>query len=122
MDGAALARRIRAEVAEDVRSLGSVGLATVLVGDDPPSHLYIGRKHEAAQEAGMTPFDHRLPAETEEDELLALLVELNLDESVDGILVQLPLPEHLDEARILRAIDPAKDVDGIHPVNAGLLY
>ena len=122
MDGIALATRARAEVAREVAELGSIGLATVLVGDDPASHLYIGLKHAAAKEAGIRPVDHRLPAEVGEEELLALIVELNLDETVDGILVQLPLPDHLDEARVVRAIDPAKDVDGVHPFNAGQLY
>jgi methylenetetrahydrofolate dehydrogenase (NADP+) / methenyltetrahydrofolate cyclohydrolase len=122
MDGAALGARVRAEVAHEVTELGQVGLATVLVGDDPASHLYIGLKHKAAEEAGIQPFDHRLPAATGEEELLALIVELNLDETVDGILVQLPLPEHLDEARVVRAIEPGKDVDGVHPFNAGQLY
>jgi methylenetetrahydrofolate dehydrogenase (NADP+) / methenyltetrahydrofolate cyclohydrolase len=122
MDGVALAARARNEVAREVADLGPIGLATVLVGDDPASHLYIGLKHEAAKEAGIRPFDHRLPAGVGEEELLALIVELNLDGTVDGILVQLPLPDHLDEARVVRAIDPVKDVDGVHPFNAGQLY
>jgi methylenetetrahydrofolate dehydrogenase (NADP+)/methenyltetrahydrofolate cyclohydrolase len=122
MDGVALAARVRHDVAREVADLGPIGLATVLVGDDPASHLYIGLKHEAAKEAGIRPFDHRLPASVGQEELLALIVELNLDETVDGILVQLPLPDHLDEARVVRAIDPVKDVDGVHPFNAGQLY
>ena len=122
MDGAALARRVRAEVGTEVAAWGRVRLATVLVGDDPASHLYIGRKHEAAKEAGIEPLDHRLPADAAHDELLALVDELNRDETVDGILVQLPLPAQLDEARVLQAIEPVKDVDGVHPLNAGLLY
>jgi methylenetetrahydrofolate dehydrogenase (NADP+)/methenyltetrahydrofolate cyclohydrolase len=122
MDGAALGARVRDAVARDVAELGAVGLATVLVGDDPASHLYIGLKHKAAEQAGIRPLDHRLPADAGEEELSALIVELNLDETVDGILVQLPLPGHLDEARIVRAIEPAKDVDGVHPFNAGQLY
>jgi methylenetetrahydrofolate dehydrogenase (NADP+)/methenyltetrahydrofolate cyclohydrolase len=122
MDGRALAERIRAEVAEEARELGSLGLATVLVGEDPASEIYIRRKHEAAGEAGIEPHDHRLVAETSEDELLALVAELNADDTVDGILVQLPLPDHIDESRILRAVDPIKDVDGFHPANAGQLY
>ena len=122
MDGKALAERIRAEVAEDARAFGSLGLATVLVGDDAASEIYIRRKHEAAREAGITAHDHHLPAETTEDELLALIAELNGDDSVDGILVQLPLPGQIDEERALRAVDPIKDVDGFHPASAGQLY
>ncbi len=122
MDGAALAARVRAEVAEEVRELGSLGLATVLVGEDAASQIYIGRKHEACRGAGIEPHDHHLPVETSEDELLRLVDELNADETVDGILVQLPLPEHIDEARILRSVAPIKDVDGFHPFNAGQLY
>ena len=122
MDGKALAERIRAEVAEEARAFGSLGLATVLVGDDAASEIYIRRKHEAAREAGITAHDHHLPAETTEDELLALIAELNADDSVDGILVQLPLPGQIDEERALRAVDPIKDVDGFHPASAGQLY
>jgi methylenetetrahydrofolate dehydrogenase (NADP+)/methenyltetrahydrofolate cyclohydrolase len=122
MDGKALAARVRAEVADDVAGLGLVRLATVLVGDDPASHLYIRLKHEAAEEAGIEPLDHRLPADVPEDGLVRLLGELNADESVDGILPQLPLPPHIDEARVIRAVDPTKDVDGYHPLNAGQLY
>src|SRR4051794_5675876 len=122
MKGPPLADRIRAEVADDVRELGELGLATVLVGDDPASHVYITRKHEAAQQAGIRSLDRRLPAETSEEELLELLEELNADDSVDGILVQLPLPPQIDEARVIRAVDPEKDVDGFHPLNAGQLY
>jgi methylenetetrahydrofolate dehydrogenase (NADP+) / methenyltetrahydrofolate cyclohydrolase len=122
MDGKALAERIRAEVAEEAKELGSLGLATVLVGDDPASEIYIRRKHEAAREAGITAHDQHLSAETTEDELLALIAELNADDAVDGILVQLPLPEQIDERRALRAVDPIKDVDGFHPASAGQLY
>ena len=122
MDGKALAERIRAEVAEEARAFGSLGLATVLVGDDAASEIYIRRKHEAARGAGITAHDHHLPAETTEDELLALIAELNGDDSVDGILVQLPLPGQIDEERALRAVDPIKDVDGFHPASAGQLY
>ncbi|MGZ8696891.1 MAG: bifunctional 5,10-methylenetetrahydrofolate dehydrogenase/5,10-methenyltetrahydrofolate cyclohydrolase, partial [Gaiellaceae bacterium] len=98
------------------------GLATVLVGDDPASEIYIRLKHKASQEAGIEAIDHRLPAATSEDELVELVDELNGDDSVDGILVQTPLPEHIDEARVMRAIDPIKDVDGLHPFSAGQLY
>ena len=122
MDGAALAARIRAEVAAEVAELGGLGLATVLVGEDPASEIYIGRKHEAAREAGIQPHDHHLPAETSEADLLALVAKLNADESVDGILVQLPLPGHIDERRVLRSVEPIKDVDGFHPASAGQLY
>jgi methylenetetrahydrofolate dehydrogenase (NADP+)/methenyltetrahydrofolate cyclohydrolase len=121
MLGAPLAARIRSEVAQEAAELGSVGLATVLVGDDPASHVYVTRKHEAAKSAGIRSIDHRLPSDVEQDELLALLGELNRDDSVDGILVQLPLPAHLDDFLALRTVDPAKDVDGFHPLNRGLL-
>jgi len=122
MDGAALAARIRAEVAQEAAALGSLGLATVLVGEDPASEIYIRRKHEAAREAGITAHDHHLSAQTSEDELLAFVAELNADDAVDGILVQLPLPDHIDERRVLRAVAPIKDVDGFHPASAGQLY
>ncbi|MGH3104304.1 MAG: bifunctional 5,10-methylenetetrahydrofolate dehydrogenase/5,10-methenyltetrahydrofolate cyclohydrolase [Gaiellaceae bacterium] len=122
MDGRALGERIRAAVAEEVAALGGLGLATVLVGDDPASQIYIRGKHEAAEAAGIAPTDVRLPADVGEEELLALIDRLNADDGVDGILVQLPLPGHIDEARVIRAVDPEKDVDGLHPLNAGLLY
>jgi methylenetetrahydrofolate dehydrogenase (NADP+)/methenyltetrahydrofolate cyclohydrolase len=122
MDGRALAARIRAEVAEEVKSLPPIGLATILVGDDPASHLYIARKHEAAEEVGIRPIDHRLPADIPEEELLELVRQLNADEAIDAILPQLPLPEGLDDARVIRAVDAVKDVDGFHPFNAGQLY
>ena len=121
MDGAALARKVRAAVAGEVAELGHVGLATVLVGEDPASQVYIGLKHKAATEAGFEPTDHRLPASTSQSELLRLVEELNGDEGVDGLLVQLPLPDHIDEGAVLRAIEPVKDVDGVHPMNAGFL-
>ena len=122
MRGKPLAERIRAEVAEEVRAIGRVGLVTVLVGDDPASDVYIRLKHKAATEAGFDATDLRLPAETSEESLLAKLDELNGSDEVDAILVQLPLPGHIDEARIIRAVAPAKDVDGFHPLNAGELY
>ena len=122
MDGKGLAERLRAEIAEEVRQLGDVGLATILVGDDPASDVYIRRKHEAAQEVGIRSIDHRLPAETSQEELARLVGELNADPSVDGILVQSPLPTHLDEEAAVRVLDPAKDVDGFHPDNAARLY
>ena len=122
MDGKGLAERLRAEIAQEVRQLGDVGLATVLVGDDPASEIYIRRKHEAAQEVGIRSIDHRLPAETTQEELERLVEDLNADDGVDGILVQSPLPEHLDEAAVVQRLDPAKDVDGFHPENAARLY
>lgn len=122
MDGKGLAERIRAEIAEEVHQLGDVGLATVLVGDDPASDVYIRRKHDAAQEVGIRSIDHRLPTETTQEELERLVAELNADETVDGILVQSPLPDHLDEEAAVRRLDPAKDVDGFHPENAARLY
>ena len=121
MDGRVLAAKVRAAVKEEVQELGELGLATVLVGDDPASHLYINRKHEAAEEVGIRTIDHRLPAETSQDEVLELLRELNADDEVDAILPQLPMPG-IDEARIIRAVEPVKDVDGFHPLNAGQLY
>ena len=122
MDGKALAERIRAEVAEEVKELGHVGLTTILVGDDPASDIYIRRKHEAANEVGIVARDYRLVEDTSEQELLELIDQLNQDESVDGILVQLPLPPQIDENRAIEAVDPAKDVDGFHPINAGRLF
>ncbi len=122
IDGKALAAKVRDEVAAEVEQLGEVGLATVLVGDDPASQVYITGKHKAATGVGIHANDVRLPADAPEDELLQLLAELNADDAVDGILVQLPLPSHLDEAKVIEAIDPAKDIDGLHPMNAGRLY
>jgi len=122
IDGKALAAQVREEVAAEVEELGHVGLATVLVGDDPASHVYINLKQKHARDAGIEARDLKLPAETTQEELLATIEELNADESVDGLLVQLPLPDHLDESRVIEAIDPRKDIDGIHPFNAGLLY
>jgi methylenetetrahydrofolate dehydrogenase (NADP+) / methenyltetrahydrofolate cyclohydrolase len=122
MDGAALAAQLRQEVKAEVAELGHVGLATVLVGDDPASEIYIRHKHKASDEVGIEAIDRRLPAATPEDELVELVDELNEDDGVDGILVQTPLPEQIDEARVMRAIDPMKDVDGLHPFSAGQLY
>ena len=122
MDGRGLAQRIRARVAEEVAAHdGPIGLATVLVGDDPASEIYVRRKREACEEAGIESIHHAPPGDIAEDELLALVEELNADERVSGLLVQLPLPEHIDEDKIVRAVDPMKDVDGFHPVNAGFL-
>ena len=121
MDGKALAERIRGEIAEEVRGLGEIGLATVLVGDDPASDTYIRLKHKAAGEVGINARDIRLASHTTEEELLEQVVELNADDAVDGVLVQLPLPDQIDEPRVLRSIDPKKDVDGLHPLNFGQL-
>jgi methylenetetrahydrofolate dehydrogenase (NADP+)/methenyltetrahydrofolate cyclohydrolase len=122
MDGKALAARVRAEVAAEVSDFERpIGLATVLVGDDPASDVYIRAKHRATLEVGIEAQDLRLPATTSEQELLELVAELNADDAIDGVLVQLPLPEGIDEGRVIRALDPVKDVDGFHPLNAGLL-
>jgi methylenetetrahydrofolate dehydrogenase (NADP+)/methenyltetrahydrofolate cyclohydrolase len=121
MDGKSLAERIRADVAREVARLGHVGLATVLVGDDPASDTYIRLKHKALVDAGIDGHDIRLPADTPQEEVLATVERLNGDDAVDGMLVQLPLPPDLDEAALIHAVDPVKDVDGLHPVNAGLL-
>ena len=122
IDGKQLAAKVREEVAAEVEELGDVGLTTVLVGDDPASHVYINGKHKAATSVGIHANDIRLPADTPEDELLQLLGDLNADDDVDGILVQLPLPSHIDETKAIEAIDPIKDIDGFHPMNAGRLY
>ncbi len=122
IDGKALAARVREEVAAEVAELGDVGLTTVLVGDDPASDVYIRGKHKAATSVGIHATDLRLPADTPEDELLQLLADLNADDSVDAILVQLPLPGQIDETKAIEALDPVKDVDGFHPLNAGRLY
>jgi methylenetetrahydrofolate dehydrogenase (NADP+)/methenyltetrahydrofolate cyclohydrolase len=122
MDGKALAATARAEVAREVAELGvPVGLATVLVGEDPASAVYVRRKREACAEVGIESIHHELPASLPEADLLALVGELNADPRVTGILVQLPLPDSIDEDRIIGAIAPVKDVDGFHPVNAGYL-
>ncbi|HEV8603525.1 MAG TPA: bifunctional 5,10-methylenetetrahydrofolate dehydrogenase/5,10-methenyltetrahydrofolate cyclohydrolase [Gaiellaceae bacterium] len=122
MAGGELAARIRAEVAEEVRELGELGLATVLVGEDEASQIYIERKHDAAREVGIVARDYRLSTDTSEEELLDLVASLNADEAIDGVLVQLPLPGHVDEGRVIRAVEPVKDVDGFHPFNVGQLY
>ncbi len=125
IDGKALAAVLRARVAAQVSALqGTIrpGLAVVLVGDDPASTVYVRNKNRETEAAGMASFEHRLPADTGEARLLALVDSLNRDPSVHGILVQLPLPEGIDSTRVLRAIDPAKDVDGFHPENVGALW
>jgi methylenetetrahydrofolate dehydrogenase (NADP+)/methenyltetrahydrofolate cyclohydrolase len=126
IDGKAAAQAIRERVAalipEFERRTGRApGLATVLVGQDPASAVYIRSKNRATAESGMTSFAHNLPDTISEDELLQLVIDLNADARVDGILVQLPLPEPIDAARIIATIDPAKDVDGFHAINAGRL-
>ena len=125
IDGKAQAEDLRGRVGGAVAELarrGAVpGLAVVLVGEDPASGVYVRSKKRQTVEVGMRSIDHALPAETSEADLLALVAALNADEAVDGILVQLPLPPQIDAARVIAAIDPAKDVDGFHPVNAGRL-
>jgi methylenetetrahydrofolate dehydrogenase (NADP+)/methenyltetrahydrofolate cyclohydrolase len=123
MDGRALAERIRSEVKDEVARLGDpIGLATILVGEDPASDIYIRGKHKAAGEAGIDARDYRLPDDASEDNVLGLVADLNADDAVDGILVQLPLPAGMDENRVIRSVEPIKDVDGFHPFNAGQLY
>ena len=122
MDGRALAARVREDLKREIAEFGPVRLATVLVGDDPASHVYIRLKHKAADDVGIHAIDKRLPRSTSEEELLVLIEELNADDSVDGILVQTPLPPQIDEARVMRMIEPIKDVDGLHPFNAGQLF
>ncbi len=126
ISGRDLSETIRAEIAEDAAALeketgAKPGLATVLVGDDPASHQYVRMKHKAAEAAGFYSKNITLEADTPEAELLGVVEGLNADPEVHGILVQLPLPDHIDEGKVIRAIDPAKDVDGFHPVNVGLL-
>jgi methylenetetrahydrofolate dehydrogenase (NADP+) / methenyltetrahydrofolate cyclohydrolase len=126
IDGKAIAADVRAQLAREVEAhrerFGEApGLATVLVGDDPASKIYVGNKHRAAEEAGIRSFGHDLPADTSEEELIDLVEELNADDAVHGYIVQLPLPAHIDPARVVAAIDPRKDVDGLTPTNAGLL-
>ena len=126
IDGKATAAALRARVAEAVNAFAKAtgrapGLATVLVGEDAASSVYVRSKGKATREAGMESFAHHLPPSTSEDELLALVDQLNADPAVDGILVQLPLPPHIDERTVLLRIDPEKDVDGFHPINVGRL-
>ena len=122
MDGKALAARVRADVAREVAELDRpVGLATVLVGEDPASAIYVSNKEKACIEVGIETFHHGPSADISEEELLGLIAELNADERVTGILVQLPLPPQIDEDRVIRSLDPVKDVDGFHPINAGFL-
>jgi methylenetetrahydrofolate dehydrogenase (NADP+) / methenyltetrahydrofolate cyclohydrolase len=125
LDGKAIAQVVRQEVRARVAELAArgvtPGLAVVLVGDDPASHVYVKGKHKAASEVGVTTFDHKLPADTSQAALLDLVRQLASDTRVHGILVQLPLPKHIDATLVLDSIPPEKDVDGFHPENIGLL-
>ncbi|MBX7535219.1 bifunctional methylenetetrahydrofolate dehydrogenase/methenyltetrahydrofolate cyclohydrolase FolD [Qipengyuania sp. GH1] len=126
IDGKAFAANLRERVGDQAAKFSAAtgrkaGLAVVLVGEDPASQVYVGSKHKATVAAGMESFEHRLPAGTSEAELLALVEQLNADDAVDGILVQLPLPYHLDDQAVIAAISPDKDVDGFHVTNAGRL-
>lgn len=126
IDGKAFAADLRGRVAKTVASFVAAtgkqpGLAVVLVGEDPASQVYVGSKKKATVEVGMASFEHRLAASVSQAELIAIVAQLNTDDAVDGILVQLPLPDHIDDKAVIAAIDPAKDVDGFHVVNAGRL-
>jgi len=126
IDGKAFAGKVRGQVAEHVARLKSdhgvtPGLAVVLVGADPASEVYVAAKHKQTVEVGMASFEHKLPADTTEEALFALIDQLNADPTVHGILCQFPVPDHLDERRVVARIDPAKDVDGLSVTNAGLL-
>jgi methylenetetrahydrofolate dehydrogenase (NADP+)/methenyltetrahydrofolate cyclohydrolase len=126
IDGKAVAARVRAGVAQEAAAFAAErgappGLATVLVGDDPASAVYVGGKQKASAEAGIVPFDHRLAPDTPREEVVALLDRLNADPAVSGILVQLPVPAHLDGVELTGLVDPLKDVDGLTPLSAGLL-
>ena len=126
IDGKAFAQGLRERVAQQVASFRAAagrapGLAVVLVGEDPASAVYVRNKHKATVAAGMESFEHKLPADTSQADLIALVDTLNADPAVDGILVQLPLPGHIDERAVTTRIDPDKDIDGFHPVNAGRL-
>ncbi len=127
IDGKAVAAEVRARVAGEVREFAAAhdgrapGLATVLVGDDPASHVYVGNKRKQSEEIGMRSIHHGLDATVSQEELLAIVAELNADDGVDGILVQLPLPHGIDQDAVIASIDPAKDVDGLTAGSAGLL-
>src|SRR3989338_933592 len=125
IDGKALAKTIREQVAEEVRTLKTSGiypgLAFILVGEDPASQIYVGNKKKACDESGIANFLEKLPEKTSEKDLLAIIDRLNKNRQVHGILVQLPLPKHLNTQNILKAIHPQKDVDGLNPKNMGRL-
>jgi len=126
IDGKAFAAGLRERVARVAAEFAAAqarppGLAVVLVGEHPPSAAYVRSKAKATREAGMESFEHKLPADVSQGQLMALVDELNADPAVDGILVQLPLPEHIDETAVILRLDPDKDVDGFHPMNAGRL-
>ena len=125
IDGAALGKRIRQEVAAEVAGLVQKstrpGLAVILVGDDPASAVYVRNKGKACEEAGMKSVTHHLPAATSQEDLLGLIESINRDPTIHGVLVQLPLPKHINTERVLHAVDPRKDVDGFNPVNVGKL-
>ena len=126
IDGKAFAAHLRGRVGATIPAFQAAtgrapGLAVVLVGSDPASQVYVGSKKKATVEAGLASFEHLLPADTDQADLIALVEQLNADNSVDGILVQLPLPPHIDDKAVIAAIDPAKDVDGFHVINAGKL-
>jgi methylenetetrahydrofolate dehydrogenase (NADP+) / methenyltetrahydrofolate cyclohydrolase len=125
IDGKKIAAAITEEIAREVQALAAKGivpgLATVLVGDDPASHVYVRTKRQRCLEIGIASFDHNLPADCSEKKLLNLVAKLNTDPKVHGILVQLPLPNQIDEHKVLNAMDPDKDVDGFHPMNVGRL-
>jgi methylenetetrahydrofolate dehydrogenase (NADP+)/methenyltetrahydrofolate cyclohydrolase len=125
LDGKAASAAVKADLTERVARLAErgvvPGLATVLIGDDPGSHSYVGGKHKACAAVGVTSFRHDLPADTSQEKVLDLVAELNADPAVDGYIIQLPLPDHLDAGEILMAVSPGKDADGLHPVNLGRL-
>lgn len=127
IDGKAIAAKVRSEVAASVAEFRAArgvipGITVVIVGDDPASHVYVRSKERAAEEVGMSGKVVKLPADTTQEQLIQTVENLNSDASVHGILVQIPLPDHLDEDEVVRAIDPRKDVDGLHPENVGLLF
>jgi methylenetetrahydrofolate dehydrogenase (NADP+) / methenyltetrahydrofolate cyclohydrolase len=126
IDGKAVAKEVQKQIKEEVDGLErrwglAPGLAVVVVGDDPASHIYVRNKEKACKEVGIKSFEHLLPATISEKELLAIVLQLNKDKNVHGILVQLPLPPHIRAERVLEAISPHKDIDGFHPVSQGML-